>query len=73
MRNNASCWRKSARSYGTGNCVEVQYAGQMADGRYNVVIVEDSARPYDTRMIVNRDAWKQFIAGVKSSPAANAQ
>lgn len=61
----STAWRKSSCSYGSGNCVEVQFAERLADGRYSGVIVEDSSRPYGNRVIVDRDVWHRFLTDVK--------
>jgi hypothetical protein len=53
-------WRKSRRSGGSGNCVEV--AGNLS----GAVGVRDSKDPSGPALIVTPRTWRAFVAGVKS-------
>ncbi|WP_030271682.1 DUF397 domain-containing protein [Micromonospora globosa] len=55
----AVTWRKSTRSNGSGNCVEV------ADGLPGVVGLRDSKDPAGPALAFDRAAWSTFIASVK--------
>ncbi|KAB1906618.1 DUF397 domain-containing protein [Micromonospora tulbaghiae] len=52
-------WRKSTRSNGSGNCVEV------ADGLPGVVGLRDSKDPAGPALAFDQAAWSTFIASVK--------
>jgi hypothetical protein len=54
-------WRKSTRSGGSGNCVEV------ADNLPNVVAVRDSKDPDGPALVVEPAAFAAFAAAVKSA------
>jgi hypothetical protein len=61
-------WRRAARSYGSGNCVDV--TGAVPYGRgYAGVWVEDSVLMHGWRLYVMRDHWAEFIGRVKSDRA----
>ena len=51
-------WRKSVRSNGGDNCVEVAFLG---DG----VAVRDSKNPGDGILLFTRGEWEAFIGGAK--------
>lgn len=51
------CWRKSTRSEGIGDCVEVTVAHWVG--------VRDSKDPDAAVLWFTGDEWKAFIAGVK--------
>jgi Domain of unknown function (DUF397) len=51
-------WRKSVRSNGGDNCVEVAFLG---DG----VAVRDSKNPTDGNLLFTRGEWEAFIGGAK--------
>ena len=53
-------WRKSSRSGGQGECVEV------ATNRPGVVAVRDSKNPNATVLTVAPAGWRGFIADVKT-------
>ena len=53
-------WRKSSRSGGQGQCVEV------ADNLPGVVAVRDSKNPGGPALAFTPDDWAAFIGGVKS-------
>ncbi|MCT2276933.1 DUF397 domain-containing protein [Micromonospora chalcea] len=52
-------WRKSTRSNGSGNCVEV------ADGLPGVVGLRDSKDPTGPVLTFGRADWSTFVASVK--------
>ncbi|WP_420829851.1 DUF397 domain-containing protein [Actinocatenispora thailandica] len=54
-------WRKSTRSGGSGNCVEV------ADNLPNVVAVRDSKEPHGPALVVDPASFAAFAAAVKSA------
>jgi hypothetical protein len=52
-------WRKSMRSNGSGNCVEVaQVAG--------IIAVRDSKNPDGGILRIRQDQWKEFVGGAKA-------
>ncbi|MEV6518577.1 DUF397 domain-containing protein [Micromonospora chalcea] len=53
-------WRKSTRSNGSGNCVEV------ADGLPGVVGLRDSKDPAGPALAFPPSSWAAFIRAVKS-------
>jgi hypothetical protein len=55
----SATWRKSSRSGGQGNCVEV--AGMPV-----AVGVRDSKDPSGPVLVFARSEWKAFVDGVKS-------
>lgn len=50
-------WRR-VRRCDTGQCVEIGALGKF-------VVVRSSADPEDTRILLNRDEWREFVARVK--------
>jgi hypothetical protein len=54
-------WRKSTRSGGSGNCVEV------ADNLPNVVAVRDSKDPDGPALVVEPASFAAFTASLKSA------
>ena len=58
-------WRKSARSGGATNCVEV------AGGLPEIVAVRDSKDPSGPKLTFASGAWDTFTAGVKSGDTNN--
>jgi hypothetical protein len=52
-------WKKSSYSNAQGNCVEVADA-------YDGAAVRDSKDPQGPALRFTADAWRAFVAGVKS-------
>lgn len=52
-------WRKSTRSNGSGNCVEV------AENLPDIVAVRDSKNPTGPALVFQPAEWAAFVAGVK--------
>lgn len=53
-------WRKSSRSYGTGNCLEI------AALRGAHVVVRDSTDPLGPVLRFASPEWNAFLAGLRS-------
>lgn len=53
-------WRKSTRSGGADNCVEVATATDLQVG------VRDSKSPDDGVLVFGPDGWFEFIEGVRN-------
>lgn len=51
-------WRKSSRSGGNNNCVEVAFL-------HDAVGVRDSKDPEGPAFVLHREAWSAFVAGVR--------
>ena len=58
-------WRKSTRSNGSGNCVEV------ADNLAGKVGVRDSKDVAGPVLAFSQAAWSHFVAGVKHEAFTN--
>ena len=52
-------WRKSSRSTGGNDCVEVAQAGASC-------LIRDSKNPDGARLAVRPQAWAAFIRGIKT-------
>lgn len=52
-------WKKSTRSNGSGDCVEV---AELQDGRR---LVRDSKNPSDGFLTFTTSEWRAFIEGAK--------
>jgi Domain of unknown function (DUF397) len=58
-------WRRSSRSYGSGNCVEVAArCGERID-------VRDSKNPHGGVLWFAPAEWATFIGGIRSGEVAN--
>lgn len=53
-------WRKSVRSGGAQDCVEI------ADNLSGIVGVRDSKHPESSALVVTRGTWSTFVGQVKS-------
>lgn len=51
-------WRKSSRSGGGNNCVEVARAG-------DIYAIRDSKNPTGPKLVFAHSEWKAFVASVK--------
>ncbi len=51
-------WKKSSRSSGNGQCIEV---ADLNDA----VALRDSKDPSGPSLVFGRDAWTSFVAGAK--------
>ncbi|MEV0807220.1 DUF397 domain-containing protein [Micromonospora sp. NPDC050200] len=58
-------WRKSTRSNGSGDCVEV------ADNLAGKIGLRDSKDPIGPILAFSQAAWSHFVAGVKHGTFAN--
>ena len=56
----AVAWRKSRRSNGSGNCVEV---AALAEG--NRLVIRDSKNPAGPVLLVSRDDWHSFTSRLR--------
>jgi Domain of unknown function (DUF397) len=55
----AAVWKKSSRSNGQANCVEV------CTGQTGSVAVRDSKNVPGPHLTVSHHAWSAFVAGIK--------
>jgi Domain of unknown function (DUF397) len=53
--NDSRGWRRSSRSYGTGNCIEVAVLHSER------IIVRDSKDPNGVVLILSRTQWDSFV------------
>jgi hypothetical protein len=54
-------WKKSTRSSGNGQCVEVADLADLADA----VALRDSKDPTGPALLFCREGWTSFLAGAK--------
>lgn len=59
-------WRRSTRTYGGGNCVDVAPALRMSRGNHLGVYVSDSKWPNGGRLLLASGTWQEFITRVKT-------
>jgi hypothetical protein len=52
-------WRKSSRSGGNNNCVEVAFL-------HHAVGVRDSKDPTGPAFVLGREAWTAFVSGIRN-------
>jgi hypothetical protein len=60
VTSNDLVWRKSSRSSGSGDCVEV------ADNQAEIVAVRDSKDREGGTLTFTRGQWAAFVSGVKN-------
>ena len=58
----ATVWRKSRRSNGSGNCVEVT---ALAEGQG--LAIRDSKDPYGPVLLVGLEGWRSFTSRLRIS------
>jgi Domain of unknown function (DUF397) len=54
-------WRKSSRSYGSGQCIQVAVPSEKR------VAVRDSKNPQGTVLRFTPSEWRDFVASLRSS------
>ncbi|RJL26534.1 DUF397 domain-containing protein [Bailinhaonella thermotolerans] len=57
-------WRRSRRSGGSGNCVEVARGG-------GGVLIRDSKRPDGPRLEVSREQWRELLGKIRAGGACS--
>ena len=60
MTLHGAVWKKSSRSGGDGNCVEV------ATNLPNIVAIRDSKHKNGPALVFTRDDWRTFVGGLHS-------
>lgn len=60
MTLHGAVWKKSSRSGGDGNCVEV------ATNLPNIVAIRDSKHKNGPALVFSREDWKGFLAGLSA-------
>lgn len=60
MTLHGAVWKKSSRSGGDGNCVEV------ATNLPNIVAIRDSKHKNGPALVFTRDDWRTFLGGLHS-------
>jgi hypothetical protein len=58
-------WRKSARSNGQANCVEVAVTAGSTESSDRVIAVRDSKNTVGPKLIFTSAEWEAFTVGVK--------
>jgi hypothetical protein len=61
----AAAWRKSSRSNGQSNCVEVAVTAGSKEGSDHVITVRDSKNPDGPELVFTPAEWDAFTAGVR--------
>jgi hypothetical protein len=66
MADGTTVWRKSRRSNGQSNCVEVAVAAGSEEGSERVIAVRDSKDPDGPRLVFTSAEWEAFTVGVRA-------